>query len=180
MSQFDRASYSLILQLLLMIWLGFFASLIYPPLATLGLYPREDWGLLGVFTAPFIHGGWGHIIANSSGMLIFGAIFCWLVKGATKKILLYLIVVQGLLTWIFARSGNHIGASGLVFALFGYLVFIGFFERKFKYLMVSLLVMFLWGGTIVGVLPSAPGISWEAHLFGFAAGFFAAKRGLSS
>lgn len=178
MSHFDRASYSLMLKLLGLMWVVFVLCLFNPQLFSLGLYPRETWGLLGIFTSPFIHGSWEHLLANSSGILVFGAIFCWVTQGASKKIIMYLIVVQGLLTWIFARDGNHIGASGLVFSLFGYLIFIGFFERKLKYLFVSLAVMFLWGGTIVGVLPSSPLISWEAHLFGFIAGFLAAKYGL--
>ncbi|SMF72652.1 rhomboid family intramembrane serine protease [Pseudobacteriovorax antillogorgiicola] len=178
MSPSRRASYSIVIKLIVLMWLGFILSLVYPNLAQFGLYPREMWGLIGIFTSPFIHGGWNHLIANTTGMIIFGIIFSWVARGATGSIVLYMMVVQGLLTWIFAREGNHVGASGLVFGLFSYLIFIGFFERKFKHILVSMAVMILWGGTIVGVLPLSPFISWEAHLFGFVAGFFAAKYGL--
>ena len=179
MNQINRASYSIVIKILALMWVGFFTCLAFPDLFHLGLYPREQWGLLGIFTSPFVHGGWQHLLANSSGIIIFGGIFCWVVKGATGGIVMYLMVVQGLLTWIFARDGNHIGASELVFGLFSYLIFIGFFERRFKYVLVSTVVMVLWGGTIMGILPLSPYVSWEAHLFGFIAGFWAAKYGLS-
>lgn len=159
-------------------WVGFAFTIFYPQFFQFGIYPRETFGLLGILFSPFIHGSWEHLIANSSGILVFGAIFCWVVRGATKHIVFYLIAVQGILTWIFARDGNHIGASGLVFGLFGYLISIGFFERKLKYILVSALVMILWGGTLLGILPTSQYISWEAHLFGFIAGVSAAKIGL--
>ena len=174
----QKPSYTFIFYLLVFIWLGFVASILVPSFFTMGLYPREAWGLLGIFTSPFIHASWQHLTANSVGILIFGTIFSWVVKGATKQIIFYIIVVQGILTWLFAREGNHIGASGLVFGLFGYLISLGFFERRLKYIFVSALVMILWGGTIFGVLPTSSYVSWEAHLLGFLAGVSAAKFGL--
>ncbi len=174
----DRGSYTFMAYLLALMWIGFAITVFYPQLLNFGIYPRERWGLIGILTSPFIHGSWQHLIANSTGMLIFGTIFCWIVKGATKQVVFYIIVVLGLLTWIFAREGNHIGASGLVFGIFGYLVSIGLFERKIKYILVSSMVMIIWGGTLVGILPTSRFISWEAHLFGFIAGISAAKIGL--
>lgn len=172
-----QPTYILIFYLIVFIYFGFFLSLFFPSLFTLGLYPRETWGLLGVITAPFIHASWEHLIANTIGLAIFGFIMSWLVKTAVTGIIFYIVIVCGLLTWVFAREGNHIGASGLVFGLFGYLITIGFFQRQLKPILVSIVVAAVWGGTIIGVLPSSPYVSWEAHLIGFLVGVSAARFG---
>ncbi|MCK5231884.1 MAG: rhomboid family intramembrane serine protease, partial [Desulfobulbaceae bacterium] len=79
------------------------------------------------------------------------------------------------LTWLFAGGGTHIGASGIIFGLYGYLLLIGLFQKKIKYIIISIFILFSYGGMIFGVLPGQPYISWEAHLFGFIAGGIAAK-----
>lgn len=81
-----------------------------------------------------------------------------------------MIAIGGLLTWSMGRDANHIGASGLIFSLWGYMLFSGFFSRKLKYIIVSIGLMFFYSGMIFGILPGKVGISWEGHLFGFIAG----------
>ena len=81
-----------------------------------------------------------------------------------------MILIGGALTWLMARNATHIGASGLIFSLWGYLLLSGWFSRKFKYIVVSMMLIFFYSGMIFGVFPGKIGISWESHLFGFIAG----------
>lgn len=76
--------------------------------------------------------------------------------------------------WFFGRSANHIGMSGVIYGLFGYLLVAGFISREFKLFMISGLVAFMYGGLIFGVLPTMPGVSFESHLFGFIIGIIMA------
>jgi membrane associated rhomboid family serine protease len=154
-------------------WITYFLSFI-TPINHYGIHPRDMWGLLGIIFSPFLHGGLGHLIANSSGLLIFGAVLAFLEK-KMFGIIMGIIILGGGATWLFARSANHIGASGLIFGLFGYLLSIGYFEKKPKYILVSIITLLGYGSMIFGVLPSHPGISWEGHLFGFLAGVASAK-----
>jgi membrane associated rhomboid family serine protease len=85
------------------------------------------------------------------------------------------MLVSGLGVWLFGASGVHVGASGLIFGYLGFLLLRGYFERNFPSILLSLIVGFLYGGAIWGVLPTQPGISWEGHLFGFIGGVLAAR-----
>ena len=134
-------------------------------------------GLIGIISAPFLHGGLGHIISNSLALIIFVPIFIAVEgKDAIEKILI-LTVFTGLLTWVLARSANHIGASGLVFALYGYLISLGFFHKKILQIAISFFLLTSYGYILFGVFPMRPGISWESHLFGLVSGIFLAKFG---
>lgn len=156
------------------IWLVHFISFIFP-LQQYGLVPRNLQGCVGIITAPFLHGGFLHLTANTIGLLIFGIIFSILENKRTFVILVKIALIQGILTWLFAGGGTHIGASGIIFGLYGYLLLIGLFQKKIKYIIISIFILFSYGGMIFGVLPGQPYISWEAHLFGFIAGGIAAK-----
>ena len=145
------------------------------PLNNFGLIPRTSKGLIGIISAPFLHGSLFHIISNTIGLLIFGIVFIFIEGKKMISVLLEIILVQGILTWIFARTAIHIGASGIIFGLYAYLIFLGYFTKKIKYIVVSLLIIIFYGGMIFGILPGIPGISWEGHLFGFIAGILEAK-----
>jgi len=141
----------------------------------LGIKPRTAAGLWGIALAPFLHIGFGHVAANSIPFLVLGwfvmldrqASF-WLVTGVTA-------VVSGLGVWLFAPSNSvHLGASGLIFGYFGFLLLRGYFERSLKTLSLSLLALFLYGSMVWGVLPLRVGVSWQGHLFGFIGGGLAA------
>ena len=142
----------------------------------LGIRPRSAVGLIGVVLHPLLHGGLGHLFGNTIGILIFG----WMVM-LREESHFYAVtgltwLLGGLGTWLVGATDSvHIGASGLVFGYFGYLLLAGFFERRFFSILLSLLVLFAWGGMIFGVLPGQAGISWEGHLFGFLAGVLSAK-----
>lgn len=136
-----------------------------------GVHPREASGLVGVLTHPFLHGGFDHLLSNSVGLIGLG----WLVaaRGVRRWIAVTLagVLLGGLGMWTFGQPDSvHIGASGVVFAYFGYLLLAGFFERSFGAIFLSIVVGLLYGGMIFGVLPGQLGISWEGHLFGFLGG----------
>lgn len=135
-----------------------------------GIVPRSLPGLRGIAFAPFLHVGASHLLANSIGLVLLGGLVLLRNEADFWIVTLVGALVGGLGTWLFARSEIHVGASGVIFAYFGYLVSTGFFERRFGAIVISLLAVFGWGSLIFGVLPGQPGISWESHLFGLAAG----------
>ena len=141
-----------------------------------GIIPHQVIGLRGILFAPFLHGDFPHLIANTVPFLILGWLVMlqetsdfFIVTGLT-------MLVGGLGVWLFAAPGSiHIGASILIFGYLGFLLLRGYFQRNIPSILLSILVFLLYGGTIWGVLPSRPGISWQGHLFGFLGGVLAAK-----
>jgi membrane associated rhomboid family serine protease len=145
------------------------------PLNQFGIIPRTTTGLIGVIGAPLLHGSWGHIISNSLALITFVPIFIAVEgKDALEKIF-SLAVLTGLLTWGLARPANHIGASGLVFGLYGYLISLGFFNKKVFQVALSMFLLSSYGYILFGIFPVQPGISWESHFFGLISGIFLAK-----
>ncbi len=145
------------------------------PLQEFGIVPRTSFGLIGVITSPLLHGNLHHLISNSVALLTFAPIFALVEgKGAAEKIIM-LTVLTGLLTWTIGRPANHIGASGLIFALYGYLISFGIFKKHFAYTALSLFLVISYGYMIFGVFPTRSYISWEGHLSGFVAGIIVAK-----
>jgi len=141
-----------------------------------GIIPHQVIGLRGILFAPFLHGDFPHLIANTVPFLILGWLVMlqetsdfFIVTGLT-------MLVGGLGVWLFAAPGSiHIGASILIFGYLGFLLLRGYFQRNIPSILLSILVFLLYGGAIWGVLPSRPGISWQGHLFGFLGGVLAAK-----
>lgn len=140
----------------------------------LGILPRTIVGLRGIVFAPFLHGSFAHVAANTIPFLVLGGLIMlrrpsnfWAVTIATA-------LIGGMGTWLFGRTSIHIGASGVIFGYFGFLLTLGYFERSLAAVLQSIIVGAIYGGLIWGVLPAQPGISWEGHLFGFLAGAFTA------
>lgn len=145
------------------------------PIDPFGVHPREAIGLVGILTHPFLHGSLGHVLGNSIGLLLFGGMIVLKEERDLYVTAALSSILGGLGIWVFGGAHtNHVGASGVVFGLFGYLLSTGFFERKVGSIVLSVFVLLLWGGMIFGVLPGQQGISWEGHLFGFLAGVFSA------
>ncbi len=139
-----------------------------------GLIPRYLGGLDGVIAMPLLHGSFAHLMANTPLLLVMGGL---LVATTTRALLAVNAMVIGLgggLVWLFGGSAIHIGASGLVFGWFGFLVTRGLVDRSPITLGAALVVGVLYGSILWGVLPGQPGVSWEAHLFGAIAGAVAA------
>jgi membrane associated rhomboid family serine protease len=134
------------------------------------LYPRELSHLLHIFTAPFLHANFAHFASNIVTLSIFSLLLLQFGGKRFISVSLSLIVMTGLLVWVFGRPSFHLGASGVIYGYFGYLVLAGFLSKRFFLMLISVLVAFFYGGMIWGVLPNQPYISWESHLFGFLAG----------
>jgi len=148
---------------------------VFLPLEIFGLSPRTGQGLVGILCSPFLHSGLTHLISNTVGILTFGFIFVLLEGQRATVLLAKMVILSGSVSWLLARPGTLVGASGVVFGLFGYLLLRGLFKKKIKNVVVSLIVLVMFWGTIFGVLPTNPHISWEGHLFGFVTGGFLAK-----
>ncbi len=146
----------------------------YSLTSAFGLVPRQLSGLDGIVGMPVLHGSFGHLIANTPPLLLMGAL---LVTTATRALLAVNAAIVGLggaLVWLFGSSAIHIGASGLIFGWFGFLITRGLVDRSLITAGAAILVGLLYGSIIWGVLPGQPGVSWEAHLFGAIAGGAAA------
>ena len=159
---------------ILFMWGSFFVSRIFP-LNQFGIIPRTTQGLVGVIAAPFLHGNLNHIVSNTIALITFIPFFILLEgRNAIEKIVV-LVLGTGFLTWCLARPSVHIGASGLVFALYGYLIALGFFQKKILLMAVSIFLISSYGYLIFGISPFQRGISWESHLFGLFSGILLAK-----
>ncbi|MBD0313337.1 MAG: rhomboid family intramembrane serine protease [Microcoleus sp. T3-bin5] len=141
-----------------------------------GVRPRSIDGLEGILFMPFLHGSFAHLAANTLPFVTLG----WLIM--LREISDFFIVsavtvlVSGLGVWLTgAPNSVHIGASGLIFGYFGFLLLRGYFERSFTSILLSLIVGFFYGSLIWGVLPSQPGVSWQGHFFGFVGGVLTAQ-----
>lgn len=143
----------------------------------LGIHPRQVDGLWGILFAPFLHAGFGHLIANTLGGIPLALLSMsrkrmdfWVVSGVSA-------LTGGLGAWVLGAPGTvHIGASGVIFGLLGFLLFRGIFERRAGAVILSLVVGVLFGGTVWGIVPGLyPGVSWQCHLFGFLGGVLCAR-----
>ena len=139
-----------------------------------GIAPRTGEGLRGIAFAPLLHGGVDHLLANTLGLLVFGGLVALRSRSHFWLVTFIGIIASGFGTWFFGRPGVHVGASGVVFAYFGYLLCTGLFERRFASLLLSIGVFVIWGPTIYGILPVGRAVSWEGHLFGFIGGMLMA------
>ncbi len=148
----------------------------YMPNVWFGLEPRDFGGLVGIPASPLLHGGFRHAAANTVPLLMLGGMAAMASPKRFIEASLIIVIVGGALVWLLARGGNrvHVGASGLVFGYFGYIVALGFVERSFRAIFAAAAAAMLYGGLIMGVLPNDPRISWESHLFGALAGVAAA------
>lgn len=136
-----------------------------------GIVPRTLSGLWGILFAPWLHGGFAHLIANTVPFLTLGFLVLLRGLGTFVGVSLLIILLGGLGVWLFAPGNTiHIGASGLIFGYIGYLLARGYFERSVGSIVIAVVVAVVYGGALWGVLPGQRGISWEGHLFGFLAG----------
>lgn len=141
-----------------------------------GISPRNLTGLRGIIFAPFLHGDYLHLLANTTPFLILG--FLCMLRETSDFFVVSLLsmLTSGLGVWLFSpRYSITVGASGVIFGYLGFLLFRGLFKKNIPSIAVSLIVFFLYGSMIWGILPSSPYISWQGHFFGFLGGVLAAK-----
>jgi membrane associated rhomboid family serine protease len=162
--------------LLALLWvLEFFDSLIGHRLDYYGIHAQDVDGLPGILTAPLLHGGWGHLIGNSVPFFVLGLLV--LLSGLARWIwsTVISIITSGLTAWLLTPAGTVIiGASGLIFGWLTYLLARGLWSRKIGQVVIAAAVLLFYGGMIVGILPGAAGVSWQAHLGGAIGGILAA------
>lgn len=136
----------------------------------LGIEPRDVDGLTGVVAAPFLHAGFGHLLANSAGLLVLGLLLAVTTR-SFWLICALITVLGGLAVWVLGPAGTlHIGASGLVYGIAAYLVARGVRTRRVLDVVIAGIVVLTYSGLALGVLPGQPGVSWQSHLFGALAG----------
>ncbi|NJL22969.1 MAG: rhomboid family intramembrane serine protease [Leptolyngbyaceae cyanobacterium SM1_3_5] len=142
----------------------------------LGIRPRSQIGLRGILFAPLLHGTWQHLSANTVPFVVLGGLV--MLGGLDEFAIVTTVVwlVSGLGVWLFAPSNSlHIGASGLIFGYFGFLLLRSYFQQDLTSGAIALLVLFFYSPLIWGILPIRRGISWQGHLFGFVGGGLAAR-----
>lgn len=141
-----------------------------------GVHPRSLVGLWGIIWAPFLHRGFQHLIANTGPILVLGTII--LLSRSLRDfftVSIIVVLVGGLGAWLIGPSSSvHLGASGLIFGYFGFLLLSAYFERSCRSIVIAIVVLLFYSGIIWGVLPQGNGISWQTHLFGFIGGWLAA------
>jgi membrane associated rhomboid family serine protease len=162
------------------IWTVFFLGLkFHANLNWLGVLPRDVKGLPGIITSVFIHGDLDHILSNSLPLLVLGMMLFYFYKKIAKQAFLWIWLISGIWLWIGGRNNSdypiyHIGASTLIYGLATFLFFSGVFRRHVQLMVVSAMVVFLYGGIMWGIFPFKPEMSWEGHLFGAIAGVLVA------
>lgn len=156
-------------------WLVFFLEFRYGwNLSEFGIQPRTIPGLVGIITAPLIHGNLSHLVSNTIPLIFLGSTLFFFYPSIGKVVFFRTYFWTNILVWLFARPANHIGASGVVYSLAFFLIFFGFFRRDFLSLLISVLTLFLYGGVFYGVLPTDPRVSWESHFAGALVGITSA------
>ncbi len=136
----------------------------------LGIIPRKIYGLPGIIFAPFLHANFNHLFFNTIPLLVLSAFF--LVHGLPYFLFATFLItlISGLLIWLFAKPGLHIGASSVVTGYWGLLVTGIFQEGSATAILLGAVSVYYFAGIFFGIFPTKRGVSWEGHLFGLLAG----------
>lgn len=140
-------------------------------LGWLGIQPRTLSGLVGIITAPMIHGNLVHLISNTVPLLFLGSLLFFFYERIGGIVFFRCYFFTNILVWLLSpRVSYHIGASGLIYGISSFLIFFGFIRKDFWSLIISVVVLVMYGGIFYGVLPLDPRLSWESHLAGAVVG----------
>ena len=139
-----------------------------------GIYPRELEKLLGIAFAPMIHGTFEHLFSNTMALFVLAIALFYAYPKSAKYVFLIIYFGSGIGVWLFARDSYHYGASGLTHGMMFFLFLIGILRRDKLAMAISMIVFFLYGSMVWGVLPTREDISFETHLFGALAGIICA------
>ena len=166
---------SLPLAFLLIIWsvkiLEFGLSVSF---INLGVFPQKISSLRGIIFSPIIHKDIAHLLNNTYPIIVLGGLLCYFYKKIAIKIFFWLYFVSGFWLWIIGRPVYHVGASGVIYALASFLLISGLIKKNNSLTAASMLIIFLYGSMIWGILPINNGVSWEGHLTGMVAGILIA------
>lgn len=139
-----------------------------------GIYPREVYGLIGILTAPLIHGDFQHLFSNSFPFFVLTGLIYYFYKKVAIPSFILIYLITGFTVWMFARPVYHIGASGVVYGLVSFVLFSGIFRRNIKSIALALSITVLYSGYFYGLVPLKDDVSWESHLFGALVGMLVA------
>ena len=158
------------------LWGVYLLNLLLPiDLRYLGLLPRAQDRLWGILTYPFLHANFQHLAANTAALFPLLVVSLSYSRKLTHSALIIIYLLTGILVWLFGRGkAFHIGVSGVIFGLIGFLMFLGIFRRDWTALGVSVVIGLLYGGALFTLFTYMPGISWSSHFFGFLSGVLAA------
>ena len=168
-----RLKYSLIytIIIILILWLvKFYEYSLNISFSHFGIFPLTAKGLYGILLSPFIHGDFNHLISNTVPFFVLLLGLFYFYKNNAWKILFFIYILVGILVWLTARKAYHIGASGIVYGLASFHFFTGVLSKRKDFIAISLIIIFLYGSMIWGILPTKNNISWESHLMGFIIG----------
>lgn len=143
-------------------------------LTRFGIVPRTLPGLIGIVTAPLLHANFFHLISNTLPIFVLLVTLLIFYKKEAASVIIFSVLAGGLLVWIFGRSASHVGISGLIYSLAAFLITAGFLKKDFKSVLVSIIIIVMYGGLIWGIFPGRFWVSWEGHFFGAVAGVFVA------
>ncbi len=157
-------------------WIVYGVDLVTPGHIGHGIVPRTAYGLTGIVMAPFLHASLQHLIANTIPFVILGALILLRGVRAFLTVAIASALIAGFGTWLFGTPGTmHIGASGVVFGFFGYLLFRAIYDQRLSSLLIAIVVAVLYGASLLTSIIPAQGISWSGHLFGFLGGIYSAR-----
>lgn len=169
----ERARGPLIL--LMFMWaIRIFESVTRISMGSYGILPRRLSGLKGILTAPLIHGSYSHLFNNTIPFLVASVVIVFFYKRISGLVIALIWLITGFLVWLFAKPAYHIGASGVVYGMVSFIFWTGLFNRDRKSIVLALIMLFLYSGMFIGILPDQPGISWESHLLGGLTGILVA------
>jgi len=136
----------------------------------IAIVPRTSGGLLGILTAPFVHGNLAHLAANLPPFVVLGALMLRHGESTFVKAALLIALGSGLLLWLLGRAAAHMGASGVIFGFFGYLMALAYFGRGTTDMLIAGAVLLVYGSMLAGIKPARNGTSFEGHLLGLLTG----------
>lgn len=161
--------------LVVLIWLVKLVEVIFHiRLGYLGIKPLTTEGLIGIITSPLVHADFSHLMANTLPLFFLSAGLFYFYRNIAYTVFILIYLITGLWVWVFARDAYHIGASGIVYGLASFLFFSGVFRKDMRFAAISLVIAFVYGGMLWGILPIKAQMSWESHLMGLIAGLMIA------
>ena len=160
---------------LLIMWSIKFIEIFYnTSYVDFGVLPRSFEGLKGILFSPIIHKDFNHLINNSMPIIVLGSSLIYFYPEIKFKLISWLYFTSGILLWGIGRESFHIGASGFIYALAGFIFFSGLMKKNKRLSALSLVVVFIYGSMFWGLLPTHENVSWEGHLSGLITGLIIA------
>ena len=160
---------------LLIMWSIKFIEIFYnTSYVDFGVLPRSFEGLKGILFSPIIHKDFNHLINNSMPIIVLGSSLIYFYPEIKFKLISWLYFTSGILLWGIGRESFHIGASGFIYALAGFIFFSGLMKKNKRLSALSLIVVFIYGSMFWGLLPTHENVSWEGHLSGLITGLIIA------